>query len=130
MNSRAQVTAEFLVVIIALLFVLNFAFSIYSSNLQLFSDFAQTSEMKISAANIGNALDSVLFAGNGASAEFLFERKLDYNAGVSGSMLSLRSKNALVDFPLSTSDINFSNFEFNKKLKISNNLGRVVVENA
>ena len=130
MNSKAQVTAEFLVVIIALLFVLNFAFGIYSNNLQLFSSFEEASEMKVSAANIGNALDSVLFAGNGASAEFLFEKKLDYNARVSGSLLSLSSKNAVVDFPLSTSDIDFANFEFNKKLKISNNLGKVVVENA
>jgi len=125
---KGQITLEFLIVIIAFLFILTFALTVFSNNSALLAGFEENSEARVLAFRIGNALDEVFFAGNGASSVFIFVKTHDFNAGVNSGLLTLRSKNSVADFPLASKSVDFSAFEFNKKLKFSNLDGVVVVE--
>ena len=125
---RGQITVEFLVVVIALLFIFNFALAIYSNNSLFLSSFEEKSEAEEISARIGNALNSVFFAGNGASIKAVFYKKADFNASIHSNVLAVRSKNTIADFALATSGISFEGFAFGKKLEISNIEGIVVVE--
>lgn len=125
---KAQITAEFLVVVIVLLFILNLALVVYSNNSGLFASFEENSEAKSLAFGIGNALDETYLAGNGASSVFIFTKRNDFNASVQNGILMISSVKTLVDFPLLSRVVDFNGFEFNKKLKFSNLNGVVVVE--
>jgi hypothetical protein len=127
---KGQITVEFLVVVIVLLFIFNFALAIYSNNSLFLSNFEEKSEAMEISERIGNALNSVFFAGNGASSEFEFFSGRDFNASIHSNVLTVRSSNAFADFALATSGIDFEGFEFGKKLVFSNIEGVVIVEKA
>ena len=124
---RGQVTAEFLVVIIALLAVLGFSIGVYSSNSAYLSENSELSAATVSASEIANALDSVSIAGDASSAEFFFKSQHDFNASASNGLLFVKHSYGIIEVALHSSSIDFSGFEFNKRLKFSNNSGTVVV---
>ncbi|MBS3058397.1 MAG: hypothetical protein J4478_03260 [Candidatus Diapherotrites archaeon] len=125
---KGQITIEFLVVVVALLLVLNFAFIVYRNNSILLSSNEELSEARVLAASVGNALNSTFLAGSGASGTFFFKKIRDINASLSGNVLQLSSSSGLADFTLITSSVNFEGFAFNESLNIYNDNGVVVVE--
>jgi len=124
---RGQVTAEFLIVIIALLAVFGFSIAVYSSNSSYLSENSELSGAMVSASEIANALDSVSTAGDSSSAEFFFKSMQDLNASVGNGILTIMHQHGITEVALHSSSVDFSGFEFNKRLKFSNNSGTVVV---
>lgn len=114
----------------ALLVVLGFSAAIYSSNLESLSEGSSASAALVSASQVSNAIDSVVISGDSSSAEFFFKTTEDLNASVIGNLLIVKHANGVVEAELHSSNIDFSGFGFNKRLKISNFSGMVVVESA
>ncbi len=125
---KCQISAEFLVVLSALVFVF-FIVSViyYGQNVSLFQAQDSTAAMR-NAYTISFAINYVYLAGDGAQYNFSFPGKQsDENITINNFSIDSRRSHAFASAPLLTSEVDSSSIE-NVSIIIKNNGGGITFE--
>ncbi|MBI2598470.1 MAG: hypothetical protein HYW50_04710 [Candidatus Diapherotrites archaeon] len=130
MKSTAQVSAEFLIVLVLLFSLLLFSLFVFGERQEGFILSKELAEAEFIAGKIARTINFAWLSGNGASAEILLEKNLDYSVSFfeNSVMVNWRdnfSSAALLTEKISTGTITAGNF-----VKVQNNNGEIRIENA
>ena len=130
MRNKAQVSVEFLIVLIAVTLILLASVFIFSEKNSGFILSKENSEARLAAKKVSRAVNEVFLDGNGTTSLVALERSFDYEIACSGNAVQVKWKSNFVDSPMLTDSVTLNSLELGELVKVSNVGGVVIVENA
>ena len=130
MNTKAQVTVEFMIVLTVLLAVLLFSLLVFGEKQSGFILSREQFLAKLEADKIARAANTVFLAGNGAKTTILIEKSFVYSVEFLGNSVSVKWKDNYSSAPLLTSNATAPAIVSGSTITAKNSNGRLVIENA
>ena len=130
MNLKAQVTVEFMIVLVILLSVLLFSLLVFGEKQSGFILSREQFLAKLEAGKIAGAANAVFLAGNGAKTTIVLEKSFDYSVEFLGNSVNVKWKDTYQSAPLLTSNATAPPIVSGSKITVKNSNGALVIENA
>ena len=126
-NSRAQVSAEFLVMLTVVFIAFGFAVNAYSEKSQGYELFRQSFEAKNIAQQLGGAINSVYLASDGASAKVFLVSRYDFDLNTANNAIQVIYGDNYYDAPLLPESAKINSFSLSGFNTVKNAGGVVEV---
>ncbi len=128
MDIRAQVSVEFLIVLILLLGLLLFSLAVFSEKNEGFILSKENYKARLIANQIAEKANTVLTSGNGAEVSFRLKKLEGFEPSVAGNAVRVSWRDNFVDSPLLTNDVTVNNLALGEGIKIKNQKGEIVID--
>ena len=130
MNSKAQISVEFIIVLVLLFSLFLFSLWVFAERNTGYIYSRENHEAMLLANKLARTINNVYLAGNGMEAELLLEKRGDFNVSVSGNAVIVSWRDNYLDAALLTDEISAGGVEIGQKVNVKNVNGGVVVESA
>ncbi len=128
MNGKAQVSIEFLIVVVLLVSLLLFSLSIYGEKRQGLTLSQENHEAKTIADKLAENINGIVVVGNGAETTIRLKQIEGFAPSIAGNAARVSWRNNFVDSALLTNNVTVNNLALGKELKIENINGEIVID--
>ena len=131
MNKKAQISAEFIIILMLLMSVFVFAVFVYGEQNTGFINSRENFEAKLLSEKIARGINNVYLDGNGAKTVILADKRVnDFNAYISGNAVIVEWGNNYVDSSVLTSNVTVNSLTLGQFVNIKNNGTGIEIDNS
>lgn len=130
MREKAQISVEFIIVVLLLLSLFLFSLGLFGEKNRGFIYSRERYEAKLTADKISGAINSVYAAGPGAEERLLLEKNVDFNIGISGNAVTVSWGDSTVDSALVTGSVTVHGLSQGDWIRVRNENGGIHIESA
>ena len=128
MNPKAQVSIEFIIVVVLLFTILLFALFAFGEKSQGLYLSQENYEAKLIADQIAEKANAVLTSGNGTKVSFRLKQIQGFEPSIAGNAARVSWRSNFVDSPLLTSNVTANNLALGREMKIENINGEIIID--
>ncbi len=125
---KGQITVEFLIAIIFLVFIFSFSLFVFGEKNSGFTYSTESFTAKLLAEELAGKINAAFLAGNGAEVSLLLEKKGDFNVLVSNGSVKVEFRSGYASAKILTKNTPYSKIRLGTKINIKNQNGVIVIE--
>jgi len=130
MKEKAQVSVEFIIVVILLLALFLLSVGIFAEKNTGYMQSKEQFEARLVADKLAKTVNNVYLAGPGTEASLLLEKKIEFQISVSGNAVTVEWRDNYVDAALLTDQVTINSLEQGSWLNVKNVNGGIEIETA
>lgn len=128
MNSKAQVSMEFLIIVILLIGILLFSLSVFAEKNQGLILSMENYEAQLIADQIAEKTNAVYAAGNGTETTIRLKQIEGFTPSINGNAVRVSWRDNFVDSALITSNVRVNNIAIGQEIKIENINEEIIID--
>ena len=130
MNSHAQISVEFIIVLVLLFSLFLFSIWVFREQNTGYIYSREQHEAKLLANKLARTINNVYLAGDGTETGLLLEKRFDFNVSVSGNAVIVAWQDNYADAALLTDVVSAGSIEIGRSINVKNAGGGIEIENA
>jgi len=127
---KAQVTIEFMIILVVLFGILLSSIAIFGEKNEGFILSREQLEADRVADKIARTVNAVFLAGNGTEAKIVLERDFNYEITIEGNAVHVNWRNNFSDASLDTNYVTIISATPGNQVNVKNSAGVVTIENS